>query len=384
MRDFVWPSRAPIFSRRPAPPGPHRRNRPQSDFRRVRPQWFLIKLMVLLGLLLVCSYGVLSTTPAMKFACASLLAAAPLSCAAESWAKHSRRQSLAYLLLALLGLWFCRLAPTFACQFGIGVMLAHGTQLAHQALHKSGTGRKAFDTPIGLLLCGVTGVSFHYYRWSHLRHHKHNGTERDRESFAYGYSLLESPSRWRRCLGLLLHLSMAAHYAVVARRVGLAMSGRLAKNLLRQHPDMPRQTAYDIESETRWQVGLLLVVLVASIVIPHDLLIRLWLVPMLFGWGPAQSLIESTEHWHCDLPSSNVFLNTRSLLAGRFAQWITNYNNCHVGHHHDMSVPVEMLPAFERLISQTNPLRHWEDSYPAFYRRFLRHVWYGPVADRVR
>jgi fatty acid desaturase len=79
-----------------------------------------------------------------------------------------------------------------------------------------------------------------------------------------------------------------------------------------------------------------------------------------------------------------VFLNTRSLLAGRFAQWITNYNNCHVGHHHDMSVPVEMLPAFERLISQTNPLRHWEDSYPAFYRRFLRHVWYGPVADRVR
>lgn len=373
------------------PPCPRSQRRPacrHPQFRKVKARTFLLKLAVMATLIAIFSVGVVSTNVTVKQSSAALIALPALLCGGEALIAKGRRfemlvQFFTYAMLALLLLCAAQFSPTLTCQFAIGALLAHGTQLAHQALHKTGVGKAAADTPIGLVLSGLTFASFGYYAWNHLRHHKHNGSEQDRESFAYGYALIESSSRRKRLLGLALHLSMAGHYLVAASRIVLAVRGRLQERLLQDHADMPVATARRVEREYQYQALVLFIAVAVSVSLRTTILIDLWLAPVLIGWGPAQSLIETTEHWHCDVPNVDVFQNTRSLKAGVFARWYTNFNNCHVGHHHDMSVPIDMLPAYEALLAETENFRHLEESYPTFYRRFFRYVWNGAPAASV-
>lgn len=354
-----------------------------TEFRKVDPHKFVRKLLLIAFLLVIFGVGVVNTQQSVKQICASLITLPPLICGAEALMKGRSRlkgltRFLAFEIAALILLWMAVTAPTLVSQFCIGAMFAHGTELAHQALHKKGTGRLACDTPIGLVLCGATLVSFFSYQWTHLRHHKYNGTEKDRESFDYAYGLIDSPSGAWRLLGFVLHLTLAGHYVTAAKRIALAVIGRLRDRLLAAHPDMTPKVAVNVQREYQCHALLLLAAVVATAAFQTTLLVDLWLIPMLVGWGPAHSLIETTEHWHCDVPNPNVFRNTRSIKAGLFACWYTNFNNCHVGHHHDMSVPADKLPEFETALAGANEFGHWEESYPAFYARFLRHLWVGP------
>lgn len=358
-------------------------------FRKVRPYVFVLKLLLMVALIAAFGVGVVATDRAVKQAAACLITLAPLICGVEVLVKsrstlRNRLKGLAaflaFGLVAMVFLLAAFAAPTFVCRFGIGAMIAHGLELAHQALHKRGTGKLAYDTPIGLVLCGVSFVSFHYYLWSHLRHHRLNGTEKDRESFDYAYDLIDSPSKVRRLWGLFLHLTLLGHYTTAVKRMALAALGLLRGRLLAAHKDMSPEVASRVEREYQCHLLLFLAAVAVSLAFQTTLLVQLWLIPVLLGWGPAHSLIETTEHWHCDVPNPNVFCNTRSLRAGLFARWYTNHNNCHVGHHRDMSVPMDQLPAFEAMLAESNNFRHMEESYPAFYARFLCHVWTGHSA----
>jgi fatty acid desaturase len=356
--------------------------RGRREFRTARPHFFAFRLFLMATLCAAFGVGVVSTDPPVKQAIAALAALTPFLCGVEALSRgrlglRSLARFLAFGVIGLLLLSAALYAPTVLCQFAIGALLAHGTELAHQALHKAGTGRAPYDTPIGLVLCGVTFVSFYFYLWSHLRHHRYNGTEKDRESFSYAYDLIDSPSRLWRFLGFVWHLTLAGHYVTAVRRMALAVVWRLRGHLRAAYPEMSERVAAKVEREYQVQALVVLAVGVASVAFQTTLLLDLWLVPVFIGWGPAHSLIETTEHWHCDVPNPDVFRNTRSLRAGLFARWYTNYNSCHVGHHHDMSVPADRLPSYEAELAASNEFRHLEESYPAFYGRFLWHLWAG-------
>ncbi len=143
---------------------------------------------------------------------------------------------------------------------------------------------------------------------------------------------------------------------------------------------MGAKVAKRIEREYQVHLLLVLAVIVLSLCFQTTLILKLWIIPILVGWGPCHSLIETTEHWHTERPNEDVFRNTSSLRAGLFAQWYTNWNNCHVGHHHDMSVPADSLPAYEAKLAESNNFSFMEESYPTFYRRFFRHIWTGKCA----
>ncbi len=379
----------PKIKRRPGASRPlatDRSNKALKDLRVTSPLLFGGKVFLMVALVAAFAVGATTTNNEVKTMMAALTSIAPMMIGIETMSKkcatwmeriNAISVFLVWFLIAMGFLTAAVIVPTLVCQFAIGAMLAHGIELSHQALHKKGTGNYEIDTYIGLVLCGAVFMSFYRYRWTHLRHHKWNGTELDKESFEYSYDVLESASLARRLMGLFLHLTLPGHYVTAARNIWAAVHGKLKDKLLVEYPDMPKLRAYEIQREYQCQFAVLVLAALISIAFQSTMLLNLWIIPVLLGWGPAHSLIETTEHWHCDVPNPNVFQNTRSLKAGFFARWYTNFNNCHVGHHYDMSVPAQNLPALEARIMQTNEIVHLEESYPAFYVRFFKHVWRG-------
>lgn len=93
---------------------------------------------------------------------------------------------LVYLLAVSLGVWLTTLQSVFFLAMGIvllGVMYAHGVELQHQVLHGDGTGNRAIDRVAGIVLGAPMLVSYTHYQYTHLRHHRDLGTDRDKEFF---------------------------------------------------------------------------------------------------------------------------------------------------------------------------------------------------------
>lgn len=262
----------------------------------------------------------------------------------------------------------------------IGLTLAHGTELIHQCIHKQATGRKRIDRWIGVCLGIPVLISNSFYQYWHLWHHRFNGTDKDRESFGYAYGLMESDSRPIRYLGLLFHLSMANHFIEAVRRMMGAFTGSLVRQL--SEDGVPAAPARRIVFEYRLMFVLAAVAITAGAMFAPKLLIDLWLIPLMI-WAPIHAAIELPEHALCDRPSSDTRTNTRSIKAGRFARWLTNFNCNHVGHHEDMNCPMHLLPEFEKHLQGQRDFKYIEESYPSFYWQFIKHLWFGPdLKDR--
>lgn len=261
----------------------------------------------------------------------------------------------------------------FALQILLGATFAHATELVHQCLHRTATGRAVWDHSFGMLLATPLGISFWRYLADHFRHHK----DVTMESFSYNYQRMESPSRRTRIAGFLRHLSMLDHYLGTLRWIGLAIFARFEEKV-GQSGDRPNMgIVRRIRRDYLLMAILLGTSVLVSIAFRTDFLIQLWLIPMLIGWAPIHALIELPEHWKCDTSSTDARLNTRSIRASTLARWYVNNNCNHVGHHHDISIAMEKLPDYETQLMAERPFRHFEESYPRFYFRFFRFLYSG-------
>jgi fatty acid desaturase len=136
-------------------------------------------------------------------------------------------------------------------------------------------------------------------------------------------------------------------------------------------------TSRRIQHDYQIMAAALVVAVLLSFVFHTYIILELWLLPLLISWGPVHALIELPEHWGCDRPSADVFANTRSIKANRLARWFTNNNCNHVGHHYDMSVSMENLPAYEDALSQQHAFKFNERTYWYFYVRFFKYLYTG-------
>lgn len=355
------------------------------QLRKVDPWKFLKKVLVLVASLLVFAIGTLAQEQSLSLLCSTLfvipvmviqLEIVILSDTTEAAVKHAT-------------LWFgCTFAVGFGCvtshtaakllcEVGIGIMLAHGSELAHQALHRTGTGIKQVDNLIGTILCFVTGTSYSLFQFTHHWHHRFVGSAADRESFGYAYEQLDSKSRTRRFIGFVRHISMIGHWLTVWSRMWFACIGNLEAKLIAEYPSIPKRVVRKAAIEYRLMAMSVLLIIAWSILFSTRIFVHIWLMPLILVWGPTHALIEMPEHWRCDNPDPAATSNTRSFRAGWFAAYLTNHNDCHVGHHHDGRVPMDKLNALELALQQEIGIKHLEDSYPAFYSRFLKYLWSG-------
>lgn len=263
-------------------------------------------------------------------------------------------------------------------QLILGVLFANAVELVHQCIHQTATGRREMDQILGRMLGWPAGVSFWHYLYFHLWHHRHNGTAEDLESFGYAYELLQSPKRLTRLVGLVWHLSQVSHYVTLLHRLGLAVTGCLPGLLRTATPKMPEKVARLIQRDYQIIAALACIAVLASLVVQTTILIDIWVLPLLFGYGPAHALIELPEHFLCDRPSTDVFANTRHIAGSWFSRWLTNANNHHVGHHYDQTLPMANLAEFEAILLSKHEFKHKEKSYPRFYAHVFRFLWNGP------
>lgn len=258
-------------------------------------------------------------------------------------------------------------------QFVLGVMFAHGVELSHEMIHQKHFGRQ-WGGAIGFLLGLPMGVEFTRYSLTHSYHHRAVGTPEDEESFSYDFGKLSAP------LSFLLHLSMLSHYCTVARSLLNSLLGHEAAIRISMGPagtTAPRWAIANVMRGYRVMALLLFGIGLITAVLQTPVFVHLWLVPLLFA-GPVHALIELPEHWGCQRDTTDMMVNTRTILPSRFADWLTNGNCWHVEHHYKPALPMADLPRLHEAIAPQ--IKYLNLGYGEFYREFFTELWRSPVA----
>jgi len=244
----------------------------------------------------------------------------------------------------------------------LGIGIAHGVELCHQALHNTGFTHPRLNEIIGMALGLPLLVSFYEYRISHLAHHKNVGTPEDTEYFDYG----ERPLTFRQFLATL---SMRQHYMRFFRNFGLFLTDRPIPGVREKHQPTLR----------RYYIAVIgFVVLLGAIGILTGTgwrPILTWIAAMVLVAGPVHALIEFPEHYKCNAQTKDVLHNTRSIQTGWFMTWFTNGNNFHVEHHMYPTVPLQNARQIHDILYPDHAYHN--NGYREFYISLFRDMRQG-------
>lgn len=234
----------------------------------------------------------------------------------------------------------------------LGLGIAHGVELSHQALHNTGFSSSSLNTFFGILMGLPLLVSFHEYRISHLAHHAKVGTKEDTEYFDYGDGRLSLPT-------IFSTLTMWKHYLKYVRNLLTVLTGGSVSGFRKKH--QTKLKLFYVYSLLMVSILLLVGGMIGEITGP----VSAWLLAMLLVATPVHALIEFPEHYKCDGDSRDILRNTRSITSNRFLSWFTNYNNFHVEHHMYPAVPLQKAPRVFALLHPQH--RHYKTTYLEFY-----------------
>lgn len=253
----------------------------------------------------------------------------------------------------------------FLPQLILGAMFVHGLELQHEMMHQRHFGKRWGDA-IGFLLGLPMFIEFTEYRLSHSHHHRAVGTPEDDEE-APAYSLVPRQAVGSFCLDLLL----LDHYWSILQNAGWAAIGNteaIRQEMGNSGKHAPKLAIQRITRGYRVMLLVLLVAIALSGVAHTDIFIQLWLVPLLFA-GPIHALVELPEHWGCSTTSTDIMVNTRTIVPSRFADWYTNGNCWHVEHHCKPAMPMADLPVLHTTLQPQ--MQCLSRGYLAFYQEFF-------------
>lgn len=246
----------------------------------------------------------------------------------------------------------------------IGAMFAHAVELQHQCLHFSGFKSRRANKIVGILLGLPTLTSFHAYRRSHLEHHRNLGTPSDTSFFTYRF--VTKPSM----RSLMYDLFGISHIkASIAAILGNGDSRLITLPVGEETSNNSEQFDYGL-------MGFLIVCscLLAMFASPV-IVLKFWILPFLLVAQPIHFLVELPEHIGCDIETTDVLHNTRTIVGSKFSSWFTNYNNMHVEHHLEPTLSMDQMPEVFSQISGTH--KYITQTYWQFY-----HSLYSSIQSR--
>lgn len=246
----------------------------------------------------------------------------------------------------------------------LGLAIAHGAELCHQALHFSGFTSKAANVVTGYAFGLPLLISFKDYRRNHLRHHCTVGTAKDSEFFDYGKNGLDAKE-------LFVNLLMLRHYQRYMARCYEELARPFARSA--ESAGTPRDAFYPLSL-----AGLLLTGFALSAT-GHAVYFWSYLFALFFVAGPVHYLIELPEHFACDSRSLSVFQNTRTIQTNRLMCWFVNGNNYHVEHHLLGNAPLQSATQVHARIAGS--IVYLETGYLSFYRKAFTGVFAREAAE---
>lgn len=240
------------------------------------------------------------------------------------------------------------------------LMMAHGVELQHQALHNAGFRSRRVNRVVGFFLGLPLLISFAHYQDRHLHHHQNVGTSQDSEFFQY------SKENNHQTLRLVANLLMLSHWwRVGGLMVAAVMNGDLGK-IYNKHNRAGIRTDYVLF------LFVLTALLMASIA--QGNLVGLKVIALVLLAAPVHTLLELPEHSGCDR-CDDVLKNTRSIRSNRLMTWFTNGNNYHVEHHLSPNVIPERLHILHQRIQPKIAFQN--DSYFEFIASLFK-----PASER--
>ena len=217
----------------------------------------------------------------------------------------------------------------------LGLAMAHGVELQHQALHATGFRSRIANELWGIVLGLPMLVSYYEYRINHLKHHSLLGTPENKEHFDYGSGC--------DLIDLLRRYLLVEHYRNFVVNLARVCTRRDVTGFtLKQQPKVRRF----------YLIALVFIsTLLACSITDYSATPALdWVAALLLVASPVHALIELPEHYACDQSSTDPFRNTRTVTSNAFMTWFTNSNNLHVEHHLRPELPLQELPNLHREI----------------------------------
>ena len=236
-----------------------------------------------------------------------------------------------------------------------GVLLCFLFTLAHECTHQTPFRTHWVNEAVGLISSGLIGMSFTWFRYFHLAHHKYtNDPDRDPE-LAGG----PRPEKWGR---FWIYLSGWYYWSGCARTLFALASGHGAAEYLpaRKLPQMQREA----------RILLALYGLAALSLLVSPLAFWLWLLPLAIG-QPALRLYLLAEHGKCP-PVSDMLENSRTTFTNRLVRALAWNMPYHAEHHAYPNVPFYRLPDLHAHAAAH--LKSTSNGYTGFAREYARNL----------
>jgi len=232
-----------------------------------------------------------------------------------------------------------------------GVLIVFLFTLEHECTHRTPLPSDALCDRVGRI-CGWLLINpFLWFRYFHLAHHRFTNLEgKDPELIG------TKPQTRKAWLWHVSGLPLWGGSITIVLRLALG----------RERPDyLPQRARAKAEREAR--AMLVLYALAAASLLWSDVLLWIWIVPMVLG-QPFLRLYLLAEHGDCP-QVADMFANTRTTFTTRMVRFLAWNMPYHVEHHVFPNVPFHNLPRLHGLIR--DHLRVTSEGYVAFTREYL-------------
>lgn len=235
----------------------------------------------------------------------------------------------------------------------LGILLCFLFTLAHECTHQTPFRSLWLNETVGLVSSGLIGMSFTWFRYFHLAHHKYtNDPARDPE-LAGG----PRPDSWGQ---VLKYLSGYGYWAGNARELWVLAFGTP------NAPYLPERKLTRMRREARMLLSLYAAAGLSLLFSP--LALWLWIAPLLIG-QPVLRLYLLAEHGRCP-PVANMLENSRTTFTTRAVRALAWNMPYHAEHHAFPTVPFHKLPAFHAYTA--DHLKSTSDGYSDFAREYAQ------------
>ncbi len=223
----------------------------------------------------------------------------------------------------------------------------------HETIHETAF-RSAWINRTVAAVCGfLILLPPNWFRYFHFAHHRHTHDPEHDPELAAG-----KPQTWPQ---YALYLSGLPYWRAQVRTLVGNAAGR------NDDAFVPPKGGAKVKAEARLFLTLYGFCLAASLLLQSDILVRLWLLPVIVG-QPALRAYLLAEHTLCP-HVANMLDNSRTtftLALVRYFAWNMPY---HAEHHAYPAVPFHRLPDFHAVTKAH--LGQTERGYGRFHARFV-------------
>ena len=211
--------------------------------------------------------------------------------------------------------------PILICQALLGLVYAHGLELAHECLHENMYRAPRVNRLFGFVAGLPMLVSYTHYKYQHLHHHRYVGTSEDKELFDYREECLHNPVTF---LARALNVNRIPSFFLTLFQ--------MCRGIYPEVCVSPRQRR-QVLSEYLALAAIFAVATVLTVSGSTDVFLLVWFIPWLVFGEVFHFFIELPEHLGRDKMEKNIYINTRSYSCSTLFCYIINGNNYHVEHH---------------------------------------------------